>query len=422
MTCAEEIGSRVDGGSRGRHFMPSGPRSRHTLAKRSNGDGTIVQRRDGRFCAIATLPNGSRRCMYARTKSEANAKLRAALETIRKGSDLPSEKLNVETFMRRWLEAKRAQVRPRTWMRYEGDTRVHILPAIGHLKLVRLEPRHLEALYSDSLQSGLSSTSVHHLHTMIHGALHHALRRGLVLRNVADLVDPPSLQHHEMLFLTPDEVQTFLDSLEDDPMEALYTVAATTGMREGELFGLHWRQVDLRQGTISVITQLERGGDQPVFSAPKTARSRRRVLLCARAVETLQKHKARQSEQRLHVGSEWRDLDVVFPNEIGGPLCQTNVIKRSFRPALRRARLPRLRFHDLRHTAATTLLAQGVNPKVVSEMLGHSSVAFTLQTYSHVVEGMQRDAVRALDDLFGEPAALPPEPPVNSRLQVVGGR
>jgi len=389
------------------------------LTRRSNGDGTIVQRRDGRFCAIATLPNGSRRCMYARTMSEASAKLRSALETIRKGSDLPSEKLNVDAFMRQWLEVKRAQVRSRTWKRYEGDVRVHILPAIGHIKLVRLEPPHLEALYSDSLESGLSSTSVHHLHTLIHGALHHALKRGLVLRNVADLVDPPSPRHHEMLFLNPDEVQTFLDSLEGDPMEALYTVAATTGMREGELFGLHWRQVDLRQATISVITQLERGGDQPVFSAPKTARSRRRVLLCARAVETLRMHRARQSKQQLHVGSEWRDLDLVFPNELGGPLCQANLIKRSFRPALRRARLPRLRFHDLRHTAATTLLAQGVNPKVVSEMLGHSSVAFTLQTYSHVVEGMQKDAVRALDDLFGASTPAAPGPPDGQRLHVV---
>jgi len=195
------------------------------LTRRSNGDGTIVQRRDGRFCAIATLPNGSRRCMYARTMSEASAKLRSALETIRKGSDLPSEKLNVDAFMRQWLEVKRAQVRSRTWKRYEGDVRVHILPAIGHIKLVRLEPPHLEALYSDSLESGLSSTSVHHLHATIHVALNQALDDGKVARNVAALVgrtnrpkvrsremttiaagDQPAVQHPELLLAAIGEV------------------------------------------------------------------------------------------------------------------------------------------------------------------------------------------------------------------------
>jgi integrase len=411
MTCAEELGSAVDDG-RGSLLRRSAEPWGRQMKKRGNGEGTIVRRRDGRWCAIATLPEGRRKCMYARTRSEAVSKLRAAVAAIDRGSPMPREQLALEAYLGEWLEAKRAQLRTRTWKRYESMIRVHTIPRIGRVRLVRLEARHLEALYSDCLQAGSSPSSVHHLHTMLHGALDHALRRGLVVRNVADLVDPPAIADHEMLFLTPDEVQVFLNAAEGEPHAALYVLAATTGMRQGELLGLHWRQVDLQQGAVSVVVSLEQAGLSPIFSQPKTRRSRRRVMLCARAIEALRRHKALQAKQLLEAGSTWRDLDLVFTNATGGPINPQNLLYRHFHGMVQRGGLPPIRFHDLRHTAATTLLVQGVNPKVVSEMLGHASVAFTLQTYCHAVEGMQRDAVRALDDLFGGTA---PEPPGGSR-------
>jgi integrase len=233
---------------------------------------------------------------------------------------------------------------------------------------------------------------------VLHGALGQAERWGYVPRNVATLVETPRAPRYEIAPLNEEQSRAFLLAAKSERLEALFVVALTTGMRQGELLGLRWRDVELAEGSLQVRSTLERDdGGVYRFVEPKTARSRRRVTLTATAVTALRAHRAAQLKERIALGSAWDDLDLVFPNEVGRPLDPTNVTERAFRRTLRRAGLPRIRFHDLRHTAATLMLARNVHPKVASEMLGHAQVAITLDLYSHVTPTMQREAAVTME-------------------------
>jgi integrase len=200
-----------------------------------------------------------------------------------------------------------------------------------------------------------------------------------------------------MATLSPEQARALLETAEGDRLEALYVLALSTGMRQGELLGLRWRNVDLDGGSLQVRATLQRTRDGFTFSEPKTARSCRQVTLTKQAVEALRGHRSRQVEERLQMGGAWEDNGLVFANEVGRPIEAGNLIRRSFHPLLERAGLPKGRFHDLRHTAATLALGKGVHPKIVAEMLGHSQIAVTLDLYSHVTPTMQRQAADALE-------------------------
>jgi integrase len=268
--------------------------------------------------------------------------------------------------------------------------------------LSRLTPQQVQQLYAQKLSAGLSPTTVAHLHAVLHRALGAALRLGLVQRNVTELVDAPHVSPPEMQVLTPEQARIFLQAASTDRLEALYVLAITSGMRLGELLAVKWRDVDLDRGSLQVRATLQHTDEGYNFFQPKTKRSRRHVTLTRGAVEALRRHRARQAEERLLAGAGWKDLGLIFTNTAGGPLHKSNLHFRSFKPLLQAAGLPPIRFHDLRHTAATLLFLQGVHPKVVSEMLGHASVSITLDLYSHVLPNMQRDASDALDRLLGQ--------------------
>jgi len=238
---------------------------------------------------------------------------------------------------------------------------------------------------------------VAHLHAVLHRALEQAAQWGLTPRNVAKLVTPPRPARREMATLSPEQARASLEAAEGDRLEALYVLALSTGMRQGELLALRWRDVDLEGGTLQVRATLQRTRDGFQFAEPKTARSRRQVALTKPAVEALRRHRSRQLEERLQMGAAWEDNDLVFANEVGRPIEAGNLIRRSFHPLLDRAGLQHIRFHDLRHTAATLALGKGVHPKIVAEMLGHSQIAVTLDLYSHVTPTMQRQAAEALE-------------------------
>jgi integrase len=239
------------------------------------------------------------------------------------------------------------------------------------------------------------------LHAALHRALEAALRLGLVVRNVSDRADVPRKRHREMSVLSPEQVHTFFGSIAGNRYEALYILALTTGMRQGELLGLKWSEVDLDDASLQVRASLQKVRGTFILAEPKTARSRRKVALTALAVEALRRHHANQVAQCLALGPAWQDRDLVFTNRIGNPVDRIDLMRREFLPLLQAAGLPPMRFHDLRHSAATLLLRQGVHPKVVAEMLGHSQISMTLDTYSHVLPDMQRDATVALDRLLG---------------------
>ncbi len=394
--------------------------------RRGRGEGNIRQRSDGRWEARIRLPEGGGgKSIYARTRQEARAKLTEALREMDLGAPLvKDERLTVERYLADWLERKRADLRPRTHARYR-ELMAHVTRAVGGLALTKLTPTRIDRLYSAlqtppatqaatqegengpvATQEGagvaLSSTTVHHLHVTLRQALDDAQRLGLVARNVADQLKGPRMRQTEMHTLDLQQSRALLEAARGDRLEALYVLAITTGMREGELLALRWRDVDLDAGALQVRgTLVHLTGEGYHIGPPKTARSRRRLDIDPIAVGALRRHKARQAEEKLAAGAwVWAHgapaPDLVFTNEIGGPLDGASILRYLFRPLLERAGLPSIRFHDLRHTAATLMLLTGVNVKIVSERLGHSSVGFTLDRYSHVLPGMQADAAAML--------------------------
>lgn len=351
------------------------------------------------------LPDGTRKSYYGKTRAEVAHKLSDGRHNVQKGLPVLNERQTVGEFLSRsWLEMKRHKVKSSTWQRYYDLVMLHIVPEVGKVPIARLTAQQVQALYAKKLEPDpltgkcLSKTTVHHLHTVLHGALDSALRLGVVQRNVTELADAPRMQRHEMMVFSPAQARTFLDAAQGNRFEALYILALTTGMRQGELLALRWQDVDMDQGTLSVTATLRYRHGEFSFTAPKTARSRRSIRLTPRAVAALRAHRARQLEERVRIGEAWdKASNLVFCTHQGGPIEANNFIKQSFLPLLKKAELPRIRFHDLRHTAATLLLRQGVNPKIVSEMLGHASISITLDVYSHVVPDMQDAAVRAME-------------------------
>ena len=362
--------------------------------RRAYGEGSISKRKDGRWIGIAELgwQDGKRRrkYVYGATRAEVAAKLAKVRSDHRAGQLIADERITVQQFVDTWLETVKPSVTDSTWTRYEALLRLHALPFIGRLRLGRLGPFHLEQLYAGRIKAGLSPTTVLQLHRILHHALRDAVRWSLVPRNVSELVTAPRRASHEFRVLSPDQAQAFLQAVKGNRLEALYVLAITTGMRQGELFGLRWTDVNLRAGSLHLTRQL------------KTRSSRRQVLLPRVAVEALTTHYERQDQERRLVGTAWEDNGLAFPNQVGRPINPSNFLPRDFYPLLQRAGLPRMRFHDLRHSAATLLLELGIHPKVVSEMLGHSQIGITLDLYSHVTATMQRDAVEAFDELLGK--------------------
>jgi len=210
----------------------------------------------------------------------------------------------------------------------------------------------------------------------------------------------PKVPQKEMNVLNQHEVARLLKAAEDDRYYALYVVAVTCGLRQGEILGLKWADIDLDKKTMEVQRQLQWKSGGYHFPAPKSKKSRRLVMLPHVTVKALMTHKAKQNERRLSMGQVWEELDLVFATKIGSPIRASNLLRRSFYPLLEKAGLPRIRFHDLRHTAATLLLQQGVHAKIVQDLLGHSQISLTLDTYSHVLPGMKREAAKQMDTLF----------------------
>jgi integrase len=317
------------------------------------------------------------------------------------GMPLPSEQLTVGRYLQEWVQTTKTRVRLTTWQRYEQLLRRYAIPSLGGLPLTRLEPRHLQQLYIHCLSNGLAPRTTRQLHTVLGGALRQAVKWGLVARNVAALVDPPRVPRHEIRPLSTEQARTLLRAARGQRLEALYVLALTTGMRLGELLALRWQDLDLDDERLQVQHTLSRTPQRLQLTEPKSACARRRIALSGSTVAVLRHHRSQQATERLRLGAAWEGQDLVFANTIGKPLDRGAVLSRWFRPLLATAGLPRIRFHDLRHTAATLLLTQGVHVKVVSEMLGHSSIGLTLDTYSHVLPDLQQQAATAMEHLLG---------------------
>jgi integrase len=386
----------------------------------------IRQRADRRWEAAASLgwKNGKRhrKSFYGRTREEVQHKLTKALHDRQRGLPVvEDEKQTVGVFLERWLEESvKPSVRPLTWQQYASHVRLYMAakdehgrflpsPAIGAIRLVRLEPRHVQVLMNAKLRSGLSPRTVQLMLSILRHALDQALKWGTVSRNVGKLVDPPRVKRLEIKPLTTEQARTFLNAAKGDRLEALYVTALSLGLREGEALGLRWQDVNLDEKTLRVQQAVSRiggkrfgGPSKLMFVEPKSDRSRRALALPDVIVRALRVHRVQQAELRLLAGKRWQNLDLVFCTEVGTPRDPSDLV-RHFKRMLANAELPSsIRFHDLRHSAASLLLAQGVPLRTIMEMLGHSTITLTANLYSHVAPTLLRDAADKMDAILNE--------------------
>jgi integrase len=375
---------------------------------RANGDGDVFPRKNkaGKITSYRGAyvgPDGKRRYVSGRTKVEARRALREARANTDQGLLFDADNLKVGEYLDRWLaDSVSDTVKATTFERYEQITRLHLKPALGRVKLKALTPAHVRGLYREKLEAGSSARTVRYIHTTLHKALKQAVMDGLIPRNATEAVKPPQPTHEEMHPLTPEQAKLLLQVAHEsgDRLEALYVLAIHTGLRQGELLGLKWDDVDLEDDSVQVRRTLTITKNGPLFTSPKTPGSRRSVKLTSHAIEAVTHQMERQLGEIDRVGSLWSENGLIFASETGEPLDRRAVTKLKFKPLLKRAGLPEIRFHDLRHTCATLLLTRNVNPKIVSEMLGHSTIARTIDTYSHVLPNMQNQAAEVREEVL----------------------
>lgn len=375
------------------------------MVKRGQNEGSIYKRRDGRWVGVISLGyvnrKRKRKAFYGATRREVQERLTSALKTTQEGQPIPPERQSVSQFLEEWLQnSAKPTIRPRTYVRYGEHVRNHISPAIGHIKLAKLTPQHVQALLNEKLGEGLAPATVRYMHAVLRRALKQAFKWDLVSRNVAVLVDAPRVAQKEIEPFTPEQARVFLDAIRGDRLEALYSVALAVGLRKGEVLGLKWSDVHLDKRTLTVRASLQRINGALVLVEPKSKQSRRTVALPQIVIDTVRVHRVRQIQERLLAGSRWQDHGLVFPTTIGTPM-DTRNLTRHFRRALQDAGLPLRRFHDLRHSCASLLLVQGVHPRVVMEILGHSQISLTMNTYSHVIDKLQHEAAAQIDAVLG---------------------
>ncbi len=338
-----------------------------------------------------------------RTRKDAERARVELLGRLDQGAYIEPSKLTIGAFLRdQWLPGLKTQVRPGTWAEHHSKVEVHLVPAIGGMLLQRLTPGDLNALYARLLDRGLSARTVLHVHATIRRALADAVRWNLTPRNVALLAGPPSPGRPEMRTWNAAELRAFLDHVRDDRLYALWLLAASTGMRRGEVLGLRWVDVDLAAARVAVRQALVTVGHLVVTSEPKTAKGRRSVALDPGTVEVLKAHRKQQLTERLAWGPAWTDTGLVFTREDGRALHPRD-ITRAFTRHVLAAELPVIRLHDLRHTHATLALQAGVHAKVVQERLGHANIAITLDTYSHVIPALEEQAAATVAALVMQP-------------------
>lgn len=378
--------------------------------RRANREGTIYHvASENRWRAALTWTDdaGKRHRRIVSGKSQADVRKR--LGQLRSDLDRGLAPVRTDTvagYLAGWLEREKQRIRPATWRGRELHVRGYLIPALGKVPLSKLTPAHVERMTADLIASGRSPRTASHARVTLRRALSDAVRDGLIHRNVAALARPPRVTRRTIEpgrdYLEASQLRRLLAVAAEYRIGALVTVAATTGLRQGELLGLSWDDIDWTAGTLTVRRTMARAwGGGFALSEPKTNRSRRTVHLAAVTVDALRREQREQDAAREAVGSAWQDTDrLVFTDAVGRPLYAT-AVHRAFHELLRAAGLPRVPFHGLRHSAATALLTAGVPLRVVSDMLGHSGIAITSDTYGHVEAPSRRDAADAMDRAMG---------------------
>jgi integrase len=373
--------------------------------------GQIIKKKDKTWLVRIFLgrdTNGKRK-YYGKiihgTKKNAETYLNAKLREKDLGVFVEPASMPLSEYLDRWLqEIAKPRIRRSTYASYEMMLRLYISPKLGSKRLSDVQAHEIQKVYNDMRKSGLSSRTVRYAHNVLSSAFKQAIKWQMLVRNPCDVCELPRLEKTEMKYFTPNQVATFLQSAKDDKYYLVFLVALETGMRPEEYLAVQWKDVDLESGMLSVRRALvwNRKGGGYSFEEPKTTKSRRSIPLSGSVVSALKIYRSTQLEERMKLGGDYANIDLVFATELGTPISSKNLRDRHFKPLMAKADLPEIRLYDLRHTTATLLLSAGENPKVVSERLGHASIVLTLDTYSHVLPSMQRDATTKIEGmLFG---------------------
>lgn len=392
--------------------------------KRAEGPPPRRERGEGAIYPVAGGYRGALRLTDPRTglsvrryvSGRSRATVSRGLERLKRDAaqgEAPPARVTVAEYLVRWLEAERARLRLATWRSRELHVRRYIGPAIGGLRLARLAPADVERMTTALVDAGLAARTAASARVTLRRALGDALRDGLVVRNAAALARPPRIASRSMEpgrdYLVPADVRRLIDATADHPLGPLVALAVTTGMRQGELLGLSWPDVDMDARTLTVRRALARAwvvrdGERVqgwALQEPKTPASRRTVHLAGAAMAALERRRTAQEAERAAAGTAWQDVaGLVFTDRMGRWLRGFD-IGHAFPAMLRTAGLPRIPFHGLRHSAATALLSVGVPLRTVADVLGHSTITITADTYAAVVPELRRDAADAMDRALG---------------------
>ncbi|MHB8648235.1 MAG: tyrosine-type recombinase/integrase [Thermomicrobiales bacterium] len=385
------------------------------MTKERKGRDGITQLADGRWQARVTVGykegKQQRKAVYGKTYAECKERLTTLRHDQDRGLPVKNDQMTVKRYLEgEWLPFVAGKVRETTYAGYRSAVDKHIVPAIGRIRLTQLTPRDVEAMLRTIARkrderkgrggAPLSATQVAYTRVVLRAALSKAMEWEMVSRNVAKLASAPECVKYVKQPLTAEEAQAFLAAVADDRLSALYTVAMYIGLRKGEILGLTWENVDFDKGTLTVAKQIQRikGVKQSVDT--KTKMSARTVAMPPPVVDALWRHRTRQKEERLLAGSRWQDHGLVFPSSIGTPQEASN-LSRAFLAALARTGSRRVRFHDLRHTAATIMQSRGVRDVVLSNILGHSRISTTMDMYVKVQDEDLREAAAKMGALFG---------------------
>lgn len=374
--------------------------------RRGHGDGGIYQRKsDGRWVGAVDLGweggKRKRKIVYGKDRADVSRKVTKLLHDHQHGLPIQTREMRLGDFLDAWLkESVAPTVRPRTYDSYLSTVERHLKPALGSIVLTKLTQQHILKMMSAKREEGLSERTVAYLRVVLRVALHEAMRQDLVHRNVAALVRPPKFELFEGQAFTAKEAERFLAQVKDDRLGPMYTTTLVLGLRQAEAFGLRWENIDFKAGTLTVRHQLRMVGGTPTWVEPKSKRSRRTVTMPEPLIETLKAHQVKQATVRGEAGERWKEYDLVFTTPIGTPLDGSNV-RKHFAAQLTTAKLPEIRFHDLRHTAASLLAARGVPQRTVMEILGHTQASTTANVYTHIATETMKEATDRLADLFG---------------------
>ncbi|MDF9839068.1 MULTISPECIES: site-specific integrase [unclassified Paenibacillus] len=370
-----------------------------------------VSKRGNKWCYVVEYgrhPETGKRRQKSKsgfaTKVEAEKALSKVLHEMNTDTFIETTKDDVTTFITTWLAQKKMTIRPGTYKTYRWLVNYHIIPQLGQLKVANLLPQHLVSMY-ERMQGGekkLSPQTINHVHKVLHDALKTAVQWGLLTRNVSELVKPPKIPKAETKVWNEEELMEFLEFTKDSRYYIIFLLAATTGMRRGEVLALRWEDVDLKAGKVTVRRSYTRGVVGHIFQEPKTKAGIRSIVLPQQTTDALKKQRLLLEDDRKKAtkkGTEYNDYGLVAQTKNGYPV-NPYYLESRWLDFIRNSGLPRIRFHDLRHTHASLLLKAGVHPKVVTERLGHSSITITLDRYSHLFPTMQQEAAEKLDDLM----------------------